>query len=156
MQLSIRGKNEILSKKEVRKITYTFGELLLGQKLFPNISLTIFYTNNLNYLEWGYCNPLDDERKYHREFEFVLNPSICRKNQIKTIAHELVHMQQFARGKLKHHSNLNFTWMGKVLNPNRYKYQNIPWEKDAIQEEIKLYEWYKYNLKKEIDTIRRT
>jgi len=145
MQLSIRGKNEILTKKEIRYITKSFGEFLLGPRLSPNVSIQIQYLN-MKKDEWGYCFPLDDDRQYHREFEMLLNPGICKKNQIRTIAHELAHIHQFSRGLLKHKNGSSFKWMGKIFDTDNYDYDKIPWEKDAMKREIELYEWYRGNL----------
>jgi hypothetical protein len=48
-----------------------------------------------------------------------------------TLAHEMVHVRQYAKGMLKPMSRGKFSWMGKVY-PKKTKYLDMPWELDAF------------------------
>jgi hypothetical protein len=52
-------------------------------------------------------------------------------NMATTLAHEMVHVRQLAKGQLKYLTNQRKSWMGKVYS-NRVKYLDQPWEQDAF------------------------
>ena len=50
--------------------------------------------------------------------------------QMQTLAHEMVHVRQYIRGELSYGSSGEFQW--KKRSAGGYKYENQPWEKEAI------------------------
>lgn len=52
-------------------------------------------------------------------------------NMATTLAHEMVHVRQLAKGMLKYLPNQNRIWMGKQYS-KRVKYLDQPWELDAF------------------------
>jgi hypothetical protein len=48
-----------------------------------------------------------------------------------TLAHEMVHVRQYAKGILKPLGRGKFAWKGKVY-PKKTKYLDMPWELDAF------------------------
>jgi hypothetical protein len=52
-------------------------------------------------------------------------------NMATTLAHEMVHVRQLAKGMLKYLPNENKIWMGKRYN-KKTKYLDQPWELDAF------------------------
>jgi len=57
--------------------------------------------------------------------------------QMLTLAHELVHVKQYMRGELRYNQQGDFQW--KKRNAGGYKYENQPWEKEAVKLEKKLF-----------------
>ena len=153
MQVSVRGKNDVLSKREVKFLVKQFGEVLLGPRLTENIYILTQYIKNLD--AYGYCSPTDQER-HHREFEILLNPNISRNNQIRTIAHEMVHVYQFSRGLLRQTNGENYKWMGRKIYIGDIEYSKIPWEIQAFVMEDELYKWYQKTLKEQVKNSQRT
>jgi hypothetical protein len=51
-----------------------------------------------------------------------------------TLAHEMVHVAQMAKGKLKTAKNGSAVWCGKQYS-KRTKYLNMPWEVDAFSKQ---------------------
>ena len=49
---------------------------------------------------------------------------------MQTLAHEMVHVRQYIRGELSYGSSGEFQW--KKRSAGGYKYENQPWEKEAI------------------------
>lgn len=148
MQISVRGKNPVIPKKEVRFLVKKFCHVLFGKRLSANIKIQIQYLANIERGTWGYCLPTDCEPN-HREFEFILSPNISRNNQIRTIAHELVHAYQFARGLLKQSHGDDYKWMGRHVNIENIEYDKIPWEIQARLMEEELFKWYKATSKED-------
>jgi hypothetical protein len=52
-------------------------------------------------------------------------------NMATTLAHEMVHVRQLAKGQLKYLANQNRIWMGKHYS-KKVKYLDQPWELDAF------------------------
>ena len=53
---------------------------------------------------------------------------------LKTLAHEMVHIKQFAKGQLKRIGRQTF-WMGKRYVRSKVNYYDHPWEHDAWSKE---------------------
>ena len=53
---------------------------------------------------------------------------------IQTLAHEMVHVKQIARGQLKYVGKKIF-WKGERVYPKKMSYYNHPWEIDAWRNE---------------------
>ena len=49
-----------------------------------------------------------------------------------TLAHEMVHVRQMAKGTLKSVAKGYSTWNGKLYNSKKTKYLDQPWEQDAF------------------------
>lgn len=63
----------------------------------------------------------------------VLDSALSLENLIITIAHEMVHVKQYARGQIKHGRNLKSKlWMGQKI---KSQYYDSPWEIEAYSKE---------------------
>lgn len=61
-----------------------------------------------------------------------------------TLAHEMVHANQFIRGELIHHKDSHFTWKGQEFkNINHLNYTDRGWEEEAFSLEKKLLKLYR-------------
>jgi hypothetical protein len=146
MKISVSGKNEVLSKRHIRFIVKLFGKILLSSRLNKNIYLKVCNVN-LSGNVWGYCGPSDAEEKIPRTFEILLDPNLSKPKQIRTLAHEMIHLKQLSRGEFKIYDNGNYKWNGEILKKEDVNYYEAPWEKDAILNEDFLIKEYKKNIK---------
>jgi hypothetical protein len=80
----------------------------------------------------GYCLELET----NREFELEIDKTQTLRKMLETIAHEMVHVKQFARREL-HPSNDN--WHGKFYNAKKTNYWDLPWEIEAHGRECGLF-----------------
>ena len=80
----------------------------------------------------GYCLELDTKR----EFEIKADRKLKLRKLLETIAHEMVHVKQYARREL--HPSTN-AWMGKTVNPEKVLYWDLPWEIEEHGREIGLF-----------------
>lgn len=93
----------------------------------------------------GDCIWEDDTCTRPREFTVRVDSSQNMQDMLETIAHEMVHVKQYARGELK-----DFTktiklckWKGKTLEWEKMKYYDLPWEIEAHGRERGLFiEWF--------------
>lgn len=63
-------------------------------------------------------------------YVIVINPTLKLKEAGLTLAHEMVHVRQMARGFLKSKNGFNY-WCGKRYG-KKTKYLDMPWEQDAF------------------------
>jgi hypothetical protein len=92
--------------------------------------------------DMGFCNPFDFDERSPREFELLLNRNLSKSEQLITIAHEMVHVKQFALNEWKVYDNDEYRWRGKKVRHPRKKHFNLPWEKEAIASEPWLMHFY--------------
>jgi uncharacterized protein YjaZ len=76
--------------------------------------------------QMGYTVPIDILDSY----VVVIKPSMSIKSIGITLAHEMVHVRQMAKGILKIKNGINY-WCGKRYT-KRTKYLDQPWEQDAF------------------------
>ena len=81
-----------------------------------------------------------------REFDVDINKQQKLRRLLETVAHEMVHVKQFARGELYESVRRNkHRWQGKWLNSDP-KYWDQPWEIEAHGREVGLFiQWAEAN-----------
>ena len=103
----------------------------------------------------AYCSYMDNNIK-PRMFDISIDPRISKTAQLKALAHEMVHVKQYARGELQEYvtpkkANKRIKWQGKnVLDKSEIcddGYWTSPWEIEAYGREIGLFYMYKEHLK---------
>lgn len=80
----------------------------------------------------GYCLELDNKR----EFELEVDKTQPMRKLLETVAHEMVHVKQYARREMNPHSD---NWLGKTYNPKKVSYWDLPWEIEAHGREVGLF-----------------
>lgn len=78
----------------------------------------------------GYCLCMDN-----RTFELEIGTNQRLRRIMETVAHEMVHVKQYARNELKP----DYQWQGKTVNPERVEYWDLPWEIEAHGREVGLF-----------------
>lgn len=138
MQIYTTGKSVKLSRRELRYAVNWMGNLIL-KRLADSITVTISY-EPLKDLK-GTAELLD---KIHspRKFKIRLDPRLSRSSQLKTLAHELVHVKQYARNELKDYPNRASKWKDKVVHEENTHYYDLPWEIEATGMEFGVYMRY--------------
>lgn len=89
----------------------------------PEISIDVEFVNTPG----GGCIDMEDG-----EFTIEINKRLVTKSIIKTVIHEMIHVQQYAEGRLT-----QTDWMGQP-HPN-LPYRELPWEIEAFARETELY-----------------
>lgn len=79
----------------------------------------------------GYCL-----RESDRDFEIEVDSRLPLRKMLETVAHEMVHVKQYARRELNTKVDC---WMGKTYNPKKVSYWDLPWEIEAHGREIGLF-----------------
>lgn len=146
MDISISGKYDKMSRKEIKYMIDFFAKVLLGNRLSKNCSIDIVF-EPMGTKFCGFCTPLEDVKK-PRLFELEVNSKMSRKMVMRTLAHEMVHVMQFARNTFRIlDEDDKYKWKGKVMKMKRERYFHMPWEKEAHQSEDFLLEFYSQHCK---------
>ena len=107
-----------------------------ADKLMPrlhNLDITVHLCKPKGAM--GYCLELDD----NRTFELEIDRTRPLRQLLETVAHEMVHVKQYARRQL--HPNRE-SWLGKTYNPKKLSYWDLPWEIEAHGREVGLFVRY--------------
>jgi hypothetical protein len=119
-------------KPNQRKYVESIAEFCI-KKLMPRMR-TLDITIKLNSPKgaMGYCL----ETENNRTFEIEIDRSQKLRPLLETVAHEMVHVKQFARREM--HPSMD-TWYGKTYNPKKVSYWDLPWEIEAHGRETGLF-----------------
>jgi hypothetical protein len=110
-------------------------------KFFPRHHITVDVVHRGLAREgvYGYCDILDEPKKRPRYFLIELHTYLDEESYIKTLLHELVHLQQWVRGSLQ----FRYGKMCYCKEPvEKYDYEYQPHEIEAREQEETLYEQY--------------
>jgi hypothetical protein len=140
MELIIKGKNEKIARKELLFATKYFARSLMSERLCKN--LTIHLVCDKKYTCHGSSVWIDRNHR-PREFLIILNASLGKRTQLITLAHEMVHVKQHAKGELKSMlTEREERWHGRYIKENELPYFEKPWEIEAYGRELGLYQMF--------------
>jgi hypothetical protein len=113
---------------------------LLGDNLYHRISITLEFDPSLSKTnEYAYCD-WEFENHKSRDFIITVDPALGKRNMLLALAHEMVHVKQYAKGELKDYVRTSKSkWKGEVIDANELDYWDHPWEIEAHGREKGLY-----------------
>ena len=144
MQVHIKGGSK--RQKQLVRSMVNFCQKKLMPKMY-NIEVNINLRNFGKDDSLGYAIPSDYADLHRpREFDVDINKQQKLRRLLETVAHEMVHVKQFARGELYESVRRNkHRWQGKWLNTDP-KYWDQPWEIEAHGREVGLFvQWAETN-----------
>ena len=119
----------------VKRATKFYAEQLLSEKQLKDIHIRIKFNKKIDV--FGYASVEDDNiTKKPKEFLIEVHPKIGAADILKTIAHEMVHIKQYACGDL---DETLMSWKGKRVDSNNLDYYDHPWEIEAHGLEVGLF-----------------
>ena len=131
-----------VTKGEITKAVKFFTSKLMSKRLADTLYINIEFDENLGYA--GLATWLDEPVR-PKEFSIRINPK-HEEPILVTLAHELVHVKQYAKGMLRDliRSPDQVVWNGARQKCNNHDgdYRNQPWEIEAYAREWELYEAY--------------
>lgn len=147
-QIILHGHPKKITRQEIIQCASFLSDYLLNKRLSKNVKIVIKLKNNLYKRSkcFGSTIYTDDDARNdrHREFEIEMESNLGPVFMLRTLAHELVHVRQYARGQLVDPAYGRYQkWRGVMFNENMVDYNDLPWEKEAMQLEKELYELWK-------------
>lgn len=148
MEVLVKGKkNSKLSSEEIYFATKYFSQLLMSKRLMKALVVEVNFTKDIS--TDGNSVWVDDNHR-PREFEININSKMGTRKQLITLAHEIVHVKQYAKGELKSLLRTSTErWHGKYIQTDELNYFDRPWEIEAFGREYGMYarymQWKKVN-----------
>lgn len=150
MKIYMSGKQTGLSKKEARFAIMFFANQLMSNKLIKNLRINLKFRAMDKDHPGGECTWVDTNVR-PREFDIEVANNFGRRSQLLSIAHEMVHVKQFAIGELMDYTSSKYSnhskWRNVAYNYVKIDYYDHPWEIEAYGRELGLYVRYKNYLK---------
>jgi hypothetical protein len=142
MRIKTIGRPSHVSLGIVKKAVYFYGKYLIGGgKLFNNIRLTVHFETFANDEgDYAYCDWTDGNDSC-REFVIGVDRSLSKKETLLALAHEMVHLKQYAKGEMKDiwRPVRMVKWQGERYLHEEMDYWECPWEIEAYGREKGLY-----------------
>jgi hypothetical protein len=135
VKIYIKGiKHSNLSRSEIKEATNFFLSKLMSKRLSNTLTLFIKF-NDKKYGYSGLCTWLDDPIR-PKEFEINIRND-PEDEQLSTLAHEMVHVKQYAKGELRDLLSKPdiLVWKGarrSTIETSSQEYLDFPWEKEAF------------------------
>jgi len=132
-----------------------YADKLLSKRLSKSIVIKVKFVKGLRKDRKidAQCIWEDDNYK-PREFCIELDYDLGVKSTLSSLAHEMVHVKQYAKGEIRDmlRGPYDIKWLGKPFDENGTDYWDLPWEIEAYGREIGLYNrfvehWRKLNAK---------
>jgi hypothetical protein len=147
MEISFKGPYFTKSQRAyLEDMASWSGAKLMGGRLSRHINLTIHLVSEYEYIKTNVYALAevsdDDERKKPRDFVITMTSKFGTMKSLMILAHEMVHVKQFAIGELSWCSRRDVDiWKGKAI-PKSTEYWDYPHEIEAHGREKGLvYQW---------------
>jgi len=142
MQIETIGRPDHVSLPIVKKAANFYAEYLLNStRIFNNVHLTIeFQIFDKGSDEYGCCDYIE-ENYSPKFFQITLEKRLSKKESLLALAHEMVHLKQYAKGEMKDMRRPAHIvkWLGEKYEINEIDYWEQPWEIEAYGREKGLY-----------------
>lgn len=118
----VKGK---ITKLRMAAMDY-FADILLTKQMSRHIIVTVTFRKKMDHLG---LTEVDDYNHSGKPREFLIDVDLnqTEKEIIRTLAHEMVHVKQYAYGELNEEGT---NWCGTYL-PRDLAYHEQPWEIEA-------------------------
>lgn len=119
----------------VQRASQFYAEQLFPKQLLRHLVVSVKFSKHLD--AFGYTSVEKRNSKgLAREFLIELHPYITGKEILKTLAHEFVHVKQYAYEELNESQT---EWQGEPFDSDAVDYYELPWEIEAHGHEIGLF-----------------
>jgi hypothetical protein len=143
MQIRLFNVPKKFKADEIKAALNFYAETLMHKNLCKNIQLRVCFNNDgENTTMW------EDDNVRPREFTITIGSNMGYQNTFLTLAHEMVHVKQYAMGELRDvmRGPTPQRWHNKSYNAEDVEYWDLPWEIEAYGREKGLY--YRFRVEK--------
>ena len=143
MDISVKGHRSAKLKDEVATAAEFYGSILLPRGIAKNVVLDIELKGKLDDSAAGYCE-YSEKQGHVKFFVIELDKKEKKEDMLKNLAHEMVHLKQFALGELSNGFvfSRSTSWHDRRFDDSKVDYWDQPWEIEAYGREIGLYARY--------------
>jgi hypothetical protein len=151
--VSIKGTPRYLSKREVRHVINWMARSLKLDRYNTPLYIDVVYTKNLlKRTDYGGFCIWQDSNHRPRDFFIEADASRSKIATIQTLIHEMIHVWQFATGRMKDlvwEDGYDLKrWKDQRIESEDVDYWDLPWEQEAYAYERRY--WMDYKRKNHI------
>lgn len=145
IDVGVYGSKSARQCNELTEATMFYAYSLMPEVIANELEIEVHITSDI---EHAGCAYPDDDDLNPRAFVIEINPAYTDTSIYSTLAHEMVHVKQWAMGEaydllIKAGEELVITrmWKGSKWSPdiNEHAYFDCPWELEAFGREVGLY-----------------
>jgi len=141
MLVNITGSNKAV-RTLVNQATWWYAEKLMGKRLIAGLEININMNHTLatKYDMEGSCI-WEDEMRRPREFTIELDSTMSIRNILTALAHEMVHVKQWAKDEMYEYVNSPklVRFKGEKMHMDDIDYWDYPWEIEAYGRQLGLF-----------------
>lgn len=141
MLVTVVGRPVNLKTTLVNEAVKFYGEYLMGKRLANNVEVTVIFERfKKGSDEYAYCDYEIVEPRL-RCFEITIDSRLNKKETLLALAHEMVHVKQYAKGEMKDlfQPARMVKYKGEKYPCEDSDYWEHPWEIEAYGREKGLY-----------------
>ena len=141
MILHVKGSNRAV-RRLIEHATWFYAERLLGLRLMGSLEITINLKKNLLSKEGNEGSAIWEDDGYRpKEFIIELDSTVKIRNILITLAHEMVHVKQWAKDEMYEYMNVAglVRFKGEKIHLKETDYWDYPWEIEAYGKQLGLF-----------------
>ena len=156
MDINVTGTRSRYVKDVIQQAADFYSTILLTKKMSSTIVLDVYLKKTLEDDAYGFCESIINTPEF-KTFSIELLRTGKLSEILTTLAHEMVHVSQFARGVLSADApGWAFKWKRSIYQletKSMTQYANLPWEKEALSMERDLFRQYQRTYKDTFEDV---
>ena len=140
MIIHVKGSNKAV-RKLVEIAAWYYAEKLMGKRLINNLEININLKRGLYKKDNTEGTAIwEDESGRPKEFTIELDCDTKVRNILITLAHEMVHVKQWAKNEMyEYYKGDEVRFMKTKYDMNNLNYWDFPWEIEAYGKQLGLF-----------------
>ena len=140
MLIHVKGSNKT-TRKIVKLAAWWYAEKLMGKRLIAGLDININLKKTLFDKDGHEGTAIwEDENIRPKEFTITLDSGFTIRNILITLAHEMVHVKQWAKGEMYEYAEQDMVRFNNTkFNMSNINYWDYPWEIEAFGRQLGLF-----------------
>ena len=137
MLVNVTGSNKAV-RMLISRATWWYAEKLMGKRLMSGLEINVNLLKKSN--DEGSCI-WEDENRRPKEFTIDIDGRATIRNILITLAHEMVHLKQWAKDEMYEYYNTPnmVRFKGEKMHMGEIDYWDYPWEIEAYGRQLGLF-----------------
>lgn len=142
MEIEVSGHRSTRYKRLIKQAVEFYCTKLMSKRMCNTLDINVIFKKKLDDDEdyEAFCDFHGKEDSL-RSFTVELKKGLTVRDTLTYLAHECVHVKQFATGEMKDGTvyAIHTKWKGKEINEQKVDYWDFPWEIEAYGREKGLF-----------------
>lgn len=145
VSVSVKGAGSTIFRRHIKMAAEYYASKLMSRRMVESLHIKVVLKPNLDGNADGICS-FEDHDDGVRYFEIEIDKKNSERQVLINLAHEMVHVKQFALGEMKDGVTSAHTyWQGIQISEEDNDYWDLPWEIEAHGREKGLFTRFKHH-----------